>query len=215
MKCKICRSIVQGFACGSKSGKQETVYYYCSGCGFIFKDDAYILPPEKERDRYLQHTNSPEDIGYTTMLKSFLERAVHAHVPPEGQALDFGSGPEPVLAALMEHIGYKVDIYDIYFSPEKIFKGKSYHLITCTEVIEHLVEPLETLALLKSLLKPDGILAIMTLFHQGIDHFKNWWYRRDATHISFFQPDTFHCIAGELDMHIVFIDDKNTVSFQR
>jgi 2-polyprenyl-3-methyl-5-hydroxy-6-metoxy-1,4-benzoquinol methylase len=35
-----------------------------------------------------------------------------------------------------------MEIYDSYFSPEKVFLGKKYNLITSTEVFEHLDDPL-------------------------------------------------------------------------
>ncbi|UCH97166.1 MAG: hypothetical protein JSV88_10035 [Candidatus Aminicenantes bacterium] len=72
-----------------------------------------------------------------------------------------------------------------------------------------------------------GILAVMTLFHPVYELsaapgqlpcetvFKDWWYRRDPTHISFFRPETFYYIARLLDMTILIMDQKNTVSFRK
>jgi SAM-dependent methyltransferase len=197
-------------------------YYYCSNCGFIFMDEAKILPPQQERERYLKHMNTPEDSGYADMLKTFIKTGIlpfHGNIKT---ALDFGSGPEPVLAALLKEMGYEVDIYDIYFAPEPVYRNRTYDLITCTEVLEHLRNPLETLKMLKDHLQPGGILAVMTMFHPlesgkrgklpGEMEFKDWWYRRDPTHISFFRPETFRYIAELLGMSILMMDKKNTIS---
>ena len=51
--------------------------------------------------------------------------------------LDFGSGPQPVFGKILEEkYGFNVDLYDYYFSPEKVYIGNKYDLITCTEVIK-------------------------------------------------------------------------------
>jgi 2-polyprenyl-3-methyl-5-hydroxy-6-metoxy-1,4-benzoquinol methylase len=108
-----------------------------------------------------------------------------------------------------------------------VYPDKTYDLITCTEVLEHLKDPLETLRMLKDRLNPGGILAVMTLFHPVYDIsstpdplpcekvFKAWWYRRDPTHISFFRPETFYHAARLLDMTILIMDEKNTVSYRK
>lgn len=137
-------------------------------------------------------------------------------------ALDYGSGPgDCVLAHVMrEESGFSTDIYDVYFSPEKVFEGKQYDLITCTEVLEHLTQPLEVLGLLKQHLKPRGILALMTLFHPvgednpgGEEQFQDWWYRRDITHICYYRPRTFHEIGERLGMKLLTMDERNTLSY--
>jgi SAM-dependent methyltransferase len=190
-------------------------------------DDKKILLPEQEQKRYLRHTNTLEDTGYVDMLKTFINKSVTPFQQNIKTALDFGSGPEPVLSQLLREMGYETDIYDIYFAPEKVYLNKTYDLITCTEVLEHLKKPLETLRMLKDHLNPGGILAVMTLFHPVYELsaapdrlpcetvFKDWWYRRDPTHISFFRPETFYYIAKLLDMTILIMDEKNTVSFRK
>ncbi|UCH92865.1 MAG: class I SAM-dependent methyltransferase [Candidatus Aminicenantes bacterium] len=202
-------------------------YYYCSNCRFIFMDDEKILVPEQEQQRYLRHTNTLEDTGYVNMLKTFINKSITPFHQNIKTTLDFGSGPGPVLSRLLREMGYETDIYDIYFAPEKVYLEKTYDLITCTEVLEHLKDPLETLRMLKDHLKAGGILAVMTLFHPVYELsatpdqlpcqtvFKDWWYRRDPTHISFFRPETFYYVARFLDMTILMMDQKNTVSFRK
>ncbi len=129
---------------------------------------------------------------------------------PSGARAGIGAGPGPVLAELLRKEGFQTDIYDKYFAPEKVYLNKKYDLITATEVFEHLKDPLSTLKLLKKHLNANGILAIMTLFHQNDDeHFKQWWYRRDSTHISFYTPKTLQYMADLLGMKIILVDDKN------
>lgn len=221
--CKICSHGVRTIC-----DKQFDVnYYYCTNCRFLFMDDKKILLPEQEQERYLRHTNTLEDSGYVDMLKTFINKSITPFQQNIKTALDFGSGPGPVLSQLLREMGYETDIYDIYFAPEKVYPDKTYDLITCTEVLEHLKDPLETLWMLKDRLNPGGILAVMTLFHPVYDIsstpgqlpceivFKDWWYRRDPTHISFFRPETFYYVAKLLAMTILIMDEKNTVSFRK
>lgn len=215
--CKICTHDVRTI----HDGQLGIDYYYCNHCRFMSMDEKKIVTPEQERKRYLAHINTREDKKYVDMLKGFIEISVKPFRKNIKTALDFGSGPGPVLSMLLEEMGCETDIYDIYFAPKKVYRAKSYDLITCTEVLEHLKHPLETLRDLKKHLEPGGILAAMTLFHpvEGVDMeseavFRDWWYRRDPTHISFFRPGTFKYIANLLGMTILMQDEKNTVSLQ-
>jgi len=185
-------------------------YYCCDNCGFIFLDENKIISSEQEKKQYGFHNNSFENSGYVNMFQEFIGKAILPYRARIKTALDFGSGPTPVLAELLRQEGFEVDIYDKYFSPEEVYLSKKYDLITATEVFEHLKDPLAVLKLLKSHLNQNGILAIMTLFHpNGIEEFKLWWYRRDSTHISFYTPKTFECLASLLGMKVMMVDDKN------
>jgi SAM-dependent methyltransferase len=221
--CKICSSGVRTI----RYQQLEFDYYYCPKCKFLFRDDQKILPAKQEQERYLRHTNTLADTGYVDMLKTFIDKSITPFKQNIKTALDFGSGPGPVLSQLLRDMGYETDIYDIYFAPGRVYLDKTYDLITCTEVLEHLKNPLETMRNLKDRLNPGGILAVMTLFHpvyeisSTLDQlpcekiFKDWWYRRDPTHISFFRPETFYHVARLLDLTILILDQKNTVSFRK
>ena len=220
--CKICSGSVRTIGCQ----QFEADYYYCTKCKFLSRDDQKILPAKQEQNRYLHHTNTLENTGYVDMLKTFIDKSITPFKQNIKTALDFGSGPGPVLSQLLREMGYETDIYDIYFAPGRVYLDKTYDLITCTEVLEHLKDPLETMKMLKDRLNPGGILAVMTLFHPVYEIsstpdqlpcekiFKDWWYRRDPTHRSFFRPETFYHIARLLDLTILMMDQKNTVSFR-
>lgn len=191
------------------------VYFICRICALIFIHDNFIPTPEKEKQRYDLHQNSLEDAGYVQMFERFLDDFVTPFVHSGVTALDFGSGPVPVLQFLMERREYHTDIYDPYYAPEKVYEGKKYGLITCTETLEHIRNPIETFNLFSSLLSSGGKLAIMTLFHPGIEAFPQWWYRRDPTHIRFYSKETFHWIERHIPFRIVKMNDKNGVTMER
>lgn len=174
-------------------------------------DEAHHLSPEKQRERYRLHENSGENTGYVEMFGQFIEFCVEPFVPKGSALLDFGCGPEPVLARLLAERGYSTDHFDPFFFPEGPLP-KNYALITLTEVLEHLPDPLGTLRGLIPRLAPNGVLSIMTLFHPGDrDKFASWWYRRDATHVSFYSEETMERIARILGFDLLLTDSKRSV----
>jgi SAM-dependent methyltransferase len=206
--CRICGCATAPLAI-DKTGE---LYHTCPDCEFIYLDPAHHLSPEEEKGRYELHENSIENDGYVKMLQSFIDRAVTPWAGEARTALEFGCGPGPVLKVLLERMGFVVDVYDPHFAPDKVYEGKQYDLITSTEVVEHLSDPLPVLALLRDHLAPGGTLALMTQFHANNPaHFQNWHYRREPTHIAFFTHQTFDVIAEALGLEILWRDDKDTV----
>lgn len=209
--CKICSANTSVIT----DDQFDLLYYSCGRCGFIFTDDKSYLTAEKEREHYLKHDNSFESEGYVHMFREFIKTAIEPF-NNIGRALDFGCGHGPVLAELLREKGIRTDIYDKYFADDGSFRNNQYDLITATEVVEHLNDPIDTLKLLVGCLSTKGILAIMTRFHpENDDIFKDWWYRRDDTHISFYSPRTFHHIAKTFNMKLLLVDDKNIVVMQK
>jgi len=211
-QCKICQSSVRSLV----DEKKSLTYYRCLECGFIYLDDDLIVSQEREKKQYDQHHNGFENQGYVTMFETFIERAIVPYLKDIKTALDFGSGPGPVLYKLLENRGVETEIYDLYFSPKKVYEGKSYDLITSTEVFEHLQNPLEIFSLLVEHLNPNGYMVLMTKFPPKDDQeFLDWWYRRDPTHISFFTPKSFEVVAEEVGVTVVKTLDENIVVFQK
>jgi len=149
------------------------------------------------------------------MLKDFIETSIAPRRSMIKNALDFGCGPAPVLSILLRNAGLDVDVHDKFFSPQEAYLNNKYDLITATEVLEHLKDPVETIKLFKGLLNENGIIAVMTQFHPRDDQqFVDWWYRRDRTHISFYSPRTIARLAEKYGMKILYCDDKNICVLQ-
>lgn len=60
-------------------------------------------------------------------------------------------------------------IYDLFYATNKSYINKKFDLITSTEVLEHVKDPISTFKLLVSLLKKDGVLAIIMLYQPNND----------------------------------------------
>lgn len=189
-------------------------YLHCPRCDLIYATPAGILPPDQERERYLLHNNTPENRGYVEFLTGFLEEAV-LPFSSGGRALEFGSGPGPVLAGLLEDRGFRVSVYDPFFYPRESLLEERYHLITATEVMEHVSRARQTWRLLEELLLPGGVLAVMTHFHPGPQAFAQWWYHRDPTHIRFYSSRTLEWICHHMNLEILREDGFRTVTLKK
>ncbi|MBF7097490.1 class I SAM-dependent methyltransferase [Alkalibacter mobilis] len=205
--------------CGSPTVKIKhhvfNIYYRCTNCEYIRKDKSFFLSPKEELHIYDNHNNSIDDPRYVEYFYKFLNDAVFDFAPKGKKGLDFGSGPSPVLAQILERDhDYHMDIYDLFYAKYKVYEGKKYDLVTSTEVAEHIKDPISYFRLLKSLLKEEGILAIMTLFHNNDDdHFLNWHYIRDKSHISFYTLKTLEFIAGEVGLEIIHSNNERYTTF--
>jgi len=175
-----------------------------------------IHSKEAEKADYQKHENSLNSPGYVTMFGNFIASVIDPYIQAPAKVLEFGSGPGPVLAYLLKEKGFDVDQYDPYFSPEKVYEGKLYDLITSTEVIEHLKNPLKEFKLLVNLLKPGGYLALMTKFHlDNEDIFWQWQYRREKSHIAFYKEDTLKYLAEKYRFKKVFCDHEKIYLLQK
>ncbi len=210
--CKICQSSTSII----EDSKNELCYYRCSSCGFVFLDDKHRVDKNREKKQYDQHNNSLENEGYVEMFEEFIDLSISPYIKNIQTALDFGSGPSPVFAELLKRRGLEVDIYDLFYAPQKVYENKSYDLIISTEVFEHLSQPLEVLELLSQHLNHQGYMVLMTKFPPKEDKaFLNWWYRRDPTHISFFSPKSFEVMAEKIALKLLKTMNGNIAVFQK
>lgn len=151
--------------------------------------------PEAERQHYGTHRNDPDDPGY----RSFLDRLASpltARLPAGARGLDYGSGPGPALAAMLEERGFATRIYDPFFAPDPEALEGRYHFITCTETAEHFFAPGAEFQRLDRLLHPGGWLGVMTEMLVDDAAFPKWRYARDPTHVCFYRPRTMEWIAA-------------------
>ena len=99
-------------------------------------------------------------------------------------------------------------VYDPHYAPDVAVLAAVYEFITASEVLEHLQKPGEVLDQLVSILKPGGLLVLMTGMVRDRTAFAGWHYIRDLTHVCFFSRATFNWIADRWGLQIVFMDDR-------
>jgi SAM-dependent methyltransferase len=197
-------------------------YHRCGECELILLDRTHLLNGDQERARYLLHENSALEAGY----KAFLDEFVQAAVIPAAtdlqrnyssiSVLDYGAGPEPVLAMLLSRLGFRVEVFDPYFHSDGTVLDGSYDIVLLHEVIEHVSDPALLLTALTRLVKPGGNLLVRTRFHpEGDDDFLSWWYRMDSTHVAFYSERTFQTIPRSFPFVLQWTNRRDMVRLIR
>lgn len=192
-----------------QSWGERREFYHCHNCDLIFVPSKYFASDIQDKSRYGTHENQPTDQGYIDFLSrifSPMDRVI-----PEwkgfSRALDYGSGPRPVLAQMMTQLGVPTDHYDLYFQNDRSKLQKKYSLVVSTEVVEHFKNLQNEWSDLFGFVEQGGYLVIMTQFHRGSDHFQSWWYAKDFTHIHFYSEDTLKWIASKEKMNLTWCQD--------
>ena len=189
-------------------------YLRCQQCGLIFVPEDELLPSKTEKARYDLHENNPANKGYRQFLQQLTHPLLKQIGPPPQQGLDFGCGPGPALAQMLESQGYTIARYDPYYEPDPAVLKRTYDFLTCTEVMEHLYKPAREWELLLKLLQSGGWLGIMTKLVDDLAAFPEMHYITDDTHVSFFSRRTFTFLAKRDGLNAKFFGD-NTILIQK
>ncbi len=176
-------------------------YWRCTECGATFLEPTQRPDAAAERAHYDSHRNEIDDPGYRRFLAR-LTVPLLERLAPGSRVLDYGCGPGPALAAMLTEAGHDVCLYDPFYQPDTAVLEGSYDAITCTEVVEHFHEPMQELVRLRALLRPGGLLGIMTCFQTDDTRFADWHYRRDPTHVVFYKEATLRHLAALLGLAI-------------
>lgn len=175
-------------------------YYLCSFCQLVFVARDELISFEKEKDRYEAHENDAQDEGYSKYLEKISNEIV-SHLTPSTQGLDFGCGRTTLLADHFKHAGFQMDSYDAYFLKDETIWDKTYDFIILSEVIEHLRIPRQEMRQLVRLLNPQGKIFIKTKFMPETKAgFDNWFYKRDSTHVQFFNVASMEYLKNYLGL---------------
>lgn len=121
------------------------------------------------------------------------------------QVLDFGCGMGTFVQSAREHLQMQAFGTDIieprfgreWFLPEPPAGG--FDVVVSCEVLEHLPQPVDILARVKSWLRPGGVLAFQTAEYDPAACGRDWWYLGPANgHISLYSRDAFDVLAERL-----------------
>ncbi len=171
-------------------------YHRCNTCDLVFVPADFFVTREEEKGLYDMHENDPQDRAYRDFLSRLFDPMLE-RLPDHASGLDFGSGPGPTLSVMFEERGHRVRLYDPFYAPGKSALQQQYDFITATEVAEHLHRPAFELERLWSLLRPAGWLGLMTKRLEPEQHFPDWHYKNDPTHVIFFSDATFKLLANQ------------------
>lgn len=205
MNCLLCQS--SNTIALNVQNKPPHRYFHCQHCDLIFMHPEEMPQPAQEKARYDLHQNE-DSAGYRRFLEPILQEikiySQQTHISPSQLAiLDFGCGPTAIFNKMLAEESMKAANYDLYYFPDQNPLQKSYDVITSTEVWEHFHHPHEEISQLVKLLRPQGLLAVMTSAHPGSGLFPDWQYRRDLTHVIFFSEKSMRWLAEEFHLDLI------------
>jgi 2-polyprenyl-3-methyl-5-hydroxy-6-metoxy-1,4-benzoquinol methylase len=187
--------------------KADEVYFICSTCnGYVKRDDLFFTEVD-ERNHYEQHNNDINDLGYIN-FSAPVTNYILDNCTNDMLGLDFGCGKGPVITEQLKQNGFTIDLYDPYFYPDTSYLTKTYDFIFSCEVFEHFYKPYNEIATLKNILKQGGLLIIKTHLYNNQTDFKNWYYRKDLTHVFIYTFNTFKYIAQHFNFEMVVLTEK-------
>ncbi|HSK31814.1 MAG TPA: class I SAM-dependent methyltransferase [Candidatus Limnocylindria bacterium] len=135
------------------------------------------------------------------------------HLDAGMRGLDYGCGPGPTLSLLLQRRGIACDDYDPLFADRLL--QPSYDFVFSTECFEHFHQPEIEIRRISSLLKPRGLLGIMTERWTTREGFANWYYTRDPTHVCFYHERTLDFICRRFGFEPVWMDANRAAILRR
>ena len=188
-------------------------YSRCGSCGLVYMDEHDRLDASDEKKRYSFHQNSIDDEGYVKFLGRVIDPAMD-YLSAGMKGLDYGCGPNPVLAQIIRDKGIECDFYDPFFYP-KCDLGAKYDFIFATECFEHFFSPSHELDRICTMLNTDGKLCIMTEFLPENTDFCDWYYKNDPTHVCFYSKKTFEFICKKFNFKELYNDNHRVVILKK
>jgi SAM-dependent methyltransferase len=170
-----------------------------------------------------------DNLFYYNRGRSVAEKVAEYVTRPDARILDVGTGYGHVLHALGERypdsdrlaiefsdaavdhlrsIGVRVEVAPV----EEVLGhlDQTFDVIALSHVLEHLLDPVRVLQLLRLKLDPDGILYIEVpniepdLLNRYPDH--PWAPRYDEPHVTFFSRETLTAVLDRAGFDVVFCD---------
>ncbi|GAB1484371.1 hypothetical protein MASR2M78_31890 [Treponema sp.] len=203
-------------------------FFRCDNCGFAWAAPASVPTESSAKERYELHQNDRNTQGYVSYLTTIIDRALLPFLGAELPALnspaqnsslkilDWGSGPNPVCAELLQERGYEVSLWDPNFASHAKPKKEDYDLVLCIEVAEHFTKPLEDFMALGACLKPGAFALIHShLAPKQDEAFLSWWYVEDPTHVSFYTEEALVFLARRLNLILEEVAEGKMALFRR
>lgn len=174
-------------------------YHLCATCQLISVPRTELISPDEEKARYDLHENDGNE-EYRTYLSGVADLLL-PRIEASSSGLDFGCGKSLLMEKILEGHGHTVESYDLYFHPKDSVLEKKFDFILLSEVIEHLANPRDVMTDLRSRLNEGGKIFLKTkLYPPDLLAFSSWSYKRDRTHIQFFNYDSLKKLGEIIDL---------------
>jgi hypothetical protein len=204
-KCPVCTSAATKKVFSAiVRNRHPAKYRLCEQCRFL-----YVESPQWLEEAYKIPINVSDTgiMARSLGLSRIMSVLLYFLFNKKGKFLDYAGG-YGILTRLMRDIGFDFYWYDPY-SPNLMARGfelvndmSNFELLTCFEVLEHLVNPLEEME--KMFHFSDSILLTTLLLPANIPEPKDWAYYglNHGQHISFYSFSTMQFIAKKLGCNL-------------
>ena len=212
MKCRICNSKCTVFDTALVRNKYKATYVQCTNCSFIS-----VETPTWLEEAYSQPINA-SDTGYVARNQIMANRVgALAKVALEKNPVicDYGGG-YGLLVRMLRDRGMDAWLYEPLttnlfapgFSTSSLTEtgdGKQvskWSLVTAFEVLEHLVDPIQTVA--EIMTQTDSLLFSTELQPKGLTNAREWYYfgLSHGQHVSLFSSAALCAMAERLGVQI-------------
>jgi SAM-dependent methyltransferase len=193
-------------------GADRRRYHLCGNCSLIFADPEHNLSLTQQKTFYLNHENRMENPGYVDFLNRVVEPML-SRLHRGMRGLDYGCGPESTVSCLVQRHGIVCEIYDPVFADYQL--QPPYDFIFATECFEHFHHPEIEIRRISDLLKPGGLLGIMTERWTTAEQFGSWYYSRDPTHVCFYHARTLDFVCHRYGFAPVWMDETRVAILTR
>ena len=204
MRCHICGNVSEAFATTLLLSRHQVNYFRCAACRFIQTE-----PPHWLEEAYSEAIGAL-DVGvmYRNLRNARVTSAVISLLFPHGSHfLDYAGG-YGTLVRLMRDRGFNFywsDPYakNLHARGFEHLSGNRYDLLTAYEVLEHLPEPLNDIAVMLDL--ADNVLVTTELVPVPAPPPPDWWYYAvtGGQHISFYSTESLQKIASHFHVHLL------------
>ena len=218
-KCPICSHTVDFVGC--KRGKHveiEFCFNFCPNCRYTYVQNPITDYARIYDEQYYKGEGADSSLDYLFELEH-PERSVRQHewrgilelvnslVPlkKETSWLDFGCGNGGLVRHVMKNSPCQCEGFEEGWIAERarglgipilkqgdlIERKGRYDIVTAIEVMEHVVDPIECMRTIRSLLRPGGLLFITTgNARPHRDRFLKWSYVVPEIHVGYYEPET-------------------------
>jgi hypothetical protein len=204
MQCNVCGDVSEAFGSAIVLSKYPVQYFRCGTCRFIQTETPHWL-----EEAYSEGLGSLDTgVMWRNLHNAGVTAALISLLFPNGtRFLDYAGG-YGTLVRLMRDRGF-----DFYWSDPyaknlhargfEHVPGSRYDLLTASEVLEHLPNPLEDIARMLDL--ADNVLVTTELLPEPAPEPPNWWYYavKGGQHISFYSADSLRKIASHFRVYLL------------
>lgn len=196
-------------------------YYICPSCGFTFTPFMDTWLPG-DFATYVYNKDYPRIDGSYNGYRAgacanIFYLGFHDYLS-QLDFLDYGGGIG-VLAALLQAFGARRSLSYDPFARGVTRPTGTFNVVTCLEVLEHSINPRQTVADLVSFADPDSSLIFVSTECTPPDireQKTNWWYITPRVgHVSFFPQTCLDSLFAAHGMRMVHIESHTHIAYRQ